>query len=324
MHLAMVLLLDVLLVANRGGTTVTFVDPVTMQSLGTATAGFDPHEIAVSGDGTRAYVSNYGGQQGTTLSIIDVASRTKIRDVSIAPLVGPHGIVFSNGKVWFTADGSQQVGRYDPATDRVDWIAATTQTGGHMLAVKADGTAVYTANIANGTASIIDVGSGSTATARKVVPAVGGAEGIALSPDERELWIGSRNSGGGAAVINLESETRVATLGQGQPMYRLLFTRDGRFVLAPRQNPSEISVFDAATRTQVRAIPIAGVPLSMFMGPDGDTLYVATTAPNRVYKVDFATGQSLSSVDVLPVPDGLAYAVTQQPLRGRRRSVAHR
>ncbi|HEY0156644.1 MAG TPA: cytochrome D1 domain-containing protein [Thermoanaerobaculia bacterium] len=324
MHLALILLLDVLLVANRGGSTITFIDPVTMQSLGTATAGFDPHEIAVSPDGTRAYVSNYGAQSGTTLSVIDVAARAKIGDVSIAPLAGPHGIVFSNGKVWFTADGSNQVGRYDPATGLIDWIASTTQAGGHMLAVRADGTAVYTANIGSGTASIIDAGGGSTATARKIVPAVPGAEGIALSPDGRELWIGSRNAGGGAAVIDLATETRVATLGQGRPMYRLLFTRDGRFVLAPRSNPAEISVFDAATRTQVRAIPIQGAPLSMFIAPDNHTLYVATTAPNRVYKVDFLSGQTLAAVDVLPVPDGLAYAATPQPQRPKRRSVAHR
>jgi DNA-binding beta-propeller fold protein YncE len=319
MQLAMILLLDVLLVANRGGSTVTFVDPVTMTSLGTATAGFDPHEIAVSSDGTRAYVTNYGGQQGTTISIIDVAARTKIKDISISPLMGPHGIVYSNGKVWFTSEGTGQVGRYDPVTDRIDWVGHTTQAGGHMLAVKRDGTTVYTANIGNGTASIIDVAGGPT----RVVPGVSGSEGIALSPDERELWLGSRNQFGGAAAISLESETRLALLGQGRPMYRLLFTRDGRFVLAPRSSPQEISVFDAATRTQVRAIPVQGAPLSMVLTVDGNTLFVATTAPNRVHKIDFATGQTLASVDVPPVPDGIAYAIEQVP-RPKRRAVGHR
>ncbi|HEX2060296.1 MAG TPA: YncE family protein, partial [Thermoanaerobaculia bacterium] len=79
---------DVLAVANRGGTTITLVDPQTMKSVGTVGVGVDPHEIAIGSDGRTAYVSNYGGSNGTTLSVVDLQTRTKIRDVSIAPLAG--------------------------------------------------------------------------------------------------------------------------------------------------------------------------------------------------------------------------------------------
>ena len=130
---------DTLLVANRGGSTITLIDPATMMPLGTVAVGFDPHEIAVTPDGSRAYVSNYGNAQGTTLSVIDMAARTKVKDVSIAPLRGPHGIVERNGKIWFTAEASQSVGRYDPVADRVDWVGRTNQTQTHMLAVNRAG-----------------------------------------------------------------------------------------------------------------------------------------------------------------------------------------
>jgi YVTN family beta-propeller protein len=101
---------DTLLVANRGGSTITLIDPATMTLLGTVAVGFDPHEIAVTRDGSRAYVSNYGNGQGTTLSVIDIAARTKVKDVSIAPLRGPHGIVERNGKIWFTAEDRNRWG----------------------------------------------------------------------------------------------------------------------------------------------------------------------------------------------------------------------
>jgi DNA-binding beta-propeller fold protein YncE len=281
-----------------------------MKSLGTVAVGNDPHEIAVSPDATRAYVSNYGNRQGSTISVVDIGSRAKIKDLSIAPHAGPHGITINGGKVWFTADGSENVGRLDPVTGQVDWSASTTQLGGHMLAVKRDGSTVFTANIGSGSASIIDVASGAV----KVVPAVAGSEGIALSPDERELWVGSR-AAGGIAIIDVQTATRVATIAQGLPAYRLVFSPDGKFVLAPRG--PQVVIYDAATREQVRAIDVEGIPLSVLFSRDATLIYVAAANPHRVHKIDLASGQTLASVDVAPVPDGLALA--SLPATGKKR-----
>lgn len=306
---------DTLLVANRGGSTVTLIDPVTMTSLGTVAVGFDPHEIAVSADGRRAYVSNYGNAQGTTLSVIDIAARTKVKDVSIAPLQGPHGIVERNGKIWFTAEASQSVGRYDPVADRVDWVGRTNQTQTHMLAVNRAGDTVYTANISAHSASVIPV-TGAESTARRTISTVVRSEGIALSPDERELWIGSASTGG-IAVIDVATETVDTILAPGAFAYRLTFTSDGRSVLAPRQQT--VVVYDAAARTQVRAIPAGGTVLSVIVAPGDRIAYVATVNPSRVIKLDLETEEILGSVAVAPTPDGLALAVPAPPGPTRKR-----
>ena len=310
---------DTLLVANRGGTTITLIDPASMTRLGTIAVGADPHEIAVSADGRRAYVSNYGNSFGNTISVIDLVTRTKIRDLSIAPLTGPHGIVERNGKLWFTAERSQSVGRYDPATDRIDWIGRTNQSQTHMLAVNASGTTVYTANISAATMSIIDVGAGAESVARTNIVTVPRGEGIALSPDQNELWIGSADTAGngGIAVISLQSETVVHRI-PSVFAYRLAFTGDGRHVLVPRGNG--IVVYDAATRAELRTIPVGGTPLSVLAAHDGDVAYVATINPSRVIKLDLGSDGILGSVDVAPVPDGLALAREPLPPRKRRAS----
>lgn len=308
------LLFATLLVANRGGTTVTFVDPATMTSLGTVTVGSDPHEIAVSSDGTRAYVSNHDHAHGTTLSIIDVDARTKIKDVSIAPLAGPHGIVERLGKIWFTVESSLAVGRYDPLSDRVDWTGITNQVGTHELVVNSFGTRVYTANTAAGSVSIIDVAAGTS----KTIPAVRRTEGIALSKDENELWVGSATNDG-IAIINTQSETVVANLSPGTFAYRLVFTNDGRYVLVPRAPESALVVYDAATRTIAKTISFSGQPVSVIVTPDDRTLYVATLSPSRVMKVDFATGTILGTLNIDGTPDGLVLAQRPQPVSGKRR-----
>jgi DNA-binding beta-propeller fold protein YncE len=300
---------DTLLVANRGGSTITLIDPATMTLLGTVAVGFDPHEIAVTADGTRAYVSNYGNAQGTTLSLIDIASRTKVKDISIAPLQGPHGIVERNGKIWFTAEGSQSVGRYDPVADRVDWVGRTNQAQTHMLAVNRAGDTVYTANISAHSASVIPV-TGTESEARNTIPAVTRSEGIALSPDERELWIGSASTGG-IAIIDVSTETVSAFIAPGAFAYRLTFTGDGRFVLVPRQQT--VVVYDVATRTQVRAIPAGGTVLSVIVAPGDRIAYVATVNPSRVLKLDLETQQILGAIAVAPTPDGLALAAPSPP-----------
>lgn len=304
---------DTLLVANRGGSRITLIDPSTMTLLKTIDVGTDPHEIAVSTDGTRAYVSNYANSNGTTLSVIDVTARTKIKDVSIAPLTGPHGIVYRNGKVWFTAERSSAVGRYDPEADRVDWVGRVNPASAHMLAVNAWGTTAYTANITHGTASIIDV-QGAETPARKTLNAVGEIEGIALSPDETEVWVGSRATGG-IAVISLQSETVVHRI-PGVFAYRLTFTHDGRHVLVPRG--TMIVVYDRATREELRQIPVGGTAFSVIVAPGNRIAYVAMNNPSRVIKLELATGAILGETAVAPVPDGLALAVEPPPYIKRR------
>jgi DNA-binding beta-propeller fold protein YncE len=309
---------DTLLVANRGGSTITLIDPATMTTLGAVSVGFDPHEIAVSADGSRAYVSNYGNAQGTTLSVIDIAARTKLKDVSIAPLLGPHGIVERNGRIWFTAEGSQSVGRYDPVEDRVDWVGRTNQPQTHMLVVNRAGDTVYTANISAQSASVIPV-TGTESTASKTIATVVKSEGIALSPDERELWIGSASTGG-IAIIDLATETVAAFLSPGAFAYRLAFTSDGRSVLVPRQQT--VVVYDAVTRTQVRAIPVGGTVLSVLVAPGDRIAFVATVNPSRVLKLDLETQEILGATAVAPTPDGLALAVPAPPGPHRKRRAA--
>lgn len=318
--LALPLRADVLAVANRGGTTVILVDPGLMQIVAAVTVGVDPHEIAIGPDGRFAYVTNYAGSNGTTLSVVDLRTRTKVKDISTSPLLGPHGIVAAAGSIWFTAEKSQSVARLDPATDRIDWIGRTKQNGSHMLAVRDDGSVVYTANLGPSTASIIPV-SGSESTAKANIPVVGGSEGVALSPDGREVWVGSRNFNG-ISIIDALTEKVVATIAPGTFAYRLNFSPDGRHVLVPR--PGQVAVFDAAQRTVVRTIPVNSTPFSIAILPDNRTAFVATGGPNQILKIDFTTGEILARLPMPGTPDGLAYStLSDEPSvpQPRRRAV---
>ena len=152
-----------LLVLHKGENAMAIVDPATGNVVGRVPTGQDPHELVVSDDGKLAFATNYAGpgpRGGNTLSVIDIAARKEIHRVDIAPLSRPHGLWFSDGKAYFTAEGSMAIARYDPAANKVDWLLGLGQDRTHMIVVSKDRKKLYTSNVSSNTISIIEQGSG--------------------------------------------------------------------------------------------------------------------------------------------------------------------
>ena len=133
-----------LLVLNKEG-NVAVVDSATQEVLGRGPTGDGPHEVVSTTDGKFAVASNYGTgrEPGHTLSVIDIATYKEIHRVDLRPQMRPHGLFAAEGKVYFTCEGTKTVGRYDPATDRVDWVLGTGQDGTHMVALSRDGKMIF-------------------------------------------------------------------------------------------------------------------------------------------------------------------------------------
>jgi YVTN family beta-propeller protein len=174
----------------------------------------------------------------------------------------------------------------------------------------------------NSSASIVPVGSGPESAAKVNVKVVGGPEGIALSPDGKELWVGSRDFNG-ISIIDTATEQVIATVAPGTFAYRLTFSPDGRHVFAPRSG--KVAIFDVTTRKEVRTINLQSMPISVLLMPDNRTMYVGTVAPNEVVKIDLTTGEIEARVAMTGTPDGLAYSTYSPPPASRRRyrSVRH-
>src|SRR6266581_9304229 len=101
-----------LLVLNKEDATLSIIDPGTLKTVAQIPTGEGPHEITVSDDGKMAFVANYGGRTpGNTISVMDLAAQKELRRVDLGALRRPHGIVFSGGKVWFTAEQNRLIAR---------------------------------------------------------------------------------------------------------------------------------------------------------------------------------------------------------------------
>src|SRR5216684_4106564 len=181
------LVLAILLVLNKADSTLAFVDPASLQLLAKIPTGNAPHEVAVSADGRVALVANYGTgpEPGSTVSIIDIAARKETKRLAL-PLFRPHGTYAIGSHIYFTAEGSRVVARYDVPSGALDWICGSGQEVTHMVVVAPGEKKIYTANIGSDSVSVIDLTNAPRTIAVKQIAVGKGPEGIDLSPDGHE------------------------------------------------------------------------------------------------------------------------------------------
>jgi YVTN family beta-propeller protein len=297
-----------LVVLNKEDATLVTVDPATGRVLGRVPTGEGPHEVAVSADGRTAVVGNYGAQTpGSTLSVIDLVSMKELHRVDVSPLRRPHGVFFNGGSVYFTSETNRIVARYDVASNRIDWLFGTGQSGTHMVWVNADASKMYACNIGSDSISILERGGNPLAWNQTVVPVGKGPEGFDVSPDGRELWA-AHSRDGGVSIVDLEQKKVTATLDvQTKRSNRLKFTPDGKTVLVTDLDAGELLVVDVATKKIAKKIPLGRMVEGILVQPDGARAYVAVNGDNYIAVVDLKTLTVTGRIEPGKGPDGMAW-----------------
>jgi YVTN family beta-propeller protein len=296
---------ETLLVLNKEGTLV-IVDPGTKKVLATVRTGDQPHEVET--DGKLAYVSNYGGgpTPGKTLSVIDIAARKELHRVDLTPLGRPHGLWVAGGKCYFTAEASKIVGRYDPDSNRIDWMLGTGQNTTHMVLVTPDLTKIFTANIGSDSISLIEP-AGVGNWNQTVIPVGKGPEGFDLSPDGRQIWAANSRDGS-VSVIDVATKRVVNTFGvQTKRSNRLKFSPDDRLVLISDLEAGDVLVLEHATRKELKRIKLGKQPAGILIAPDSARAYVAVTGDDNVAVIDLRTLELADRLKTGVGPDGMAW-----------------
>lgn len=302
------LMLAVLLVLNKTDSTLAFVDPASLQVLTKIPTGNAPHEVAVSTDGRVALVANYGTgpEPGSTLSIIDMAGRKELKRLAL-PLLRPHGTYAIGNHIYFTAEGSRVVARYDVAGGAIDWISGTGANVTHMVVVTAGEKKIYTANIGSDSVSVLDLANAPRAIALTQIAVGKGPEGIDLSPDGKELWVAHRGDGA-LSVIDTATDKVIQTITTGTKMAnRVKFTRDGKRVLISDVPSNQVLVYDAATKQLMKKIETEAGPEGILIVPDGKRAFVACANAGKVVVLDLETLTITGSVTTGNQPDGMAW-----------------
>jgi DNA-binding beta-propeller fold protein YncE len=299
---------DSLLVLSKGDLTLAIVDPSTLKVIARMPSGPDPHEVIASSDGKTAYISNYGGGAYHTITVVDLVAQKTTGTIDLGALNGPHGLMFVGGKLWFTAEGAKVVGSYDPATKQIDLVLGTGQNRTHMVYVTEDLKRIITSDVASATMTIIDKSAGGRGGPNwddVHVPVGRGAEGFDVRGNE--LWAANAQDGT-ISIMDLAQKKVTQTLNANvNSANRLKFTPDGKLALVSVLNGADLSIFDVATRTLKKKIPIGHGAAGIEMNPDGSKAYVACTPDSYVVVVDLKSLEATSHLDAGKNPDGMAW-----------------
>jgi DNA-binding beta-propeller fold protein YncE len=310
----------VLLALSKGDHTLALVNSATLKVMARVPVGPDPHEVIASDDGKTAYVTNTGGGRSYEINVIDLVAQKALPNIDTRPLIGPHGIAFAGGKAWFSAEGSKSVGRYDPATNKLDWSMGTGQERTHMIYVTGDEKKIYTTNVNAGTVSILadtllqSMNPMGVAQSRRdwiqsVIPVSTGAEGFDVTPDGRQLWTVSAGDGSIYAIDLAAKKLAFVIDAKVLGANRLKFTPDGKRALVSSLRTGDLFVYDVASRKEFKRIPVGRGGAGILVDNDGSRAFVGCTPDNYVAVIDLKTLVVIGHIDVGPGPDGLAWAV---------------
>jgi len=291
-----------LVLIDKLGGHIRFVDPTTFKELSSFETEKAPHDLAFSPDHKTVYIPIYGDgiygrnpHPGHLIAIVDLVSRKMTGTIDVSPYQAPHGIQTDQaGKLYVTCDLSRKLLVIDPKTRAIE-AAIDTEGTGHWSAVLPDGSKAYVANKDDKLfVSVIDLRS------RKMVgriPAPNGTEGIVASPDGK--WV--------VAVDHVEPVllvidptkdavvVRIPLEGNPRGAFKPRFTPDGSKLLVCNLNGT-VNILSMADPHGKQAVVTVGKdPMGFAISPDGKTALVANHGDGTVSVISLAEGRVVSS-----------------------------
>ncbi len=321
-----------LVVANKAGASVSLIDLASGDVVATLPTGVGPHEVAVSPDGTKALITNYGRRlPGCSLTLIDIPTATVLRTLDLGEYERPHGVLWlRDGKrAVVTAEADRALLTVEIESGEILQAVDTAQEISHMVALTADQKRAFVANIGSGSVTVIDLEKGERVAN---VETGEGAEGVAVTVAGR-VWVTNR----AADTITVLDATSLEELGEfaseGFPI-RATATPAGK-VLVTHARAGALTVFEDATSANGedagalgqgvrRDLQLTGkfsedrlfsdrfgdssVPIGVVVDGDGTLAYIAHANADVITEVDVATGKTLRTLTAGAEPDGMAWS----------------
>lgn len=290
----------VVVVALSARDSVALFDPHTLDRVATLPVGRNPHEVAASVDGKRAYVADAGD---TSITVVEVAPPRVAATWFLPDSLRVHDV--SPGAdgdfVWAVAAQRRLLLQLDARTGAVRRRWALTRDGGWMVEAAGLEGAVIVAHLEGGAITKLYPTTGET----RVLEAREGEIEARVTPDGRELWSVNMRSDS-ISISDARTGRLLARRHAGRVPLRVAFTLDGRTALVVNGGDSTIIAFDVATRARRSVLGVAGGPKVIAVSDDGRRAYVTHPARDLLTVIDVASMTVLRTVAVPGGPDGVA------------------
>jgi YVTN family beta-propeller protein len=300
-----------LVVANQREHTALLIDPETRQELAKVVVGVNGHEVAVSPDSRFAYVPIYGnsgvgkpGTDGATIDIVDLRDHKLAATIDLGKPLRPHRAEFGpDGLLYITAELSKSVDVIDPSTRKIIAEIPTGAIESHMVVISPDGRRAYTANVAAGSVSVLDLQKRALVT---VIPVAKTVQRISISADGKHVFTHDQDTPR-IAVIDTATNTVSSWIAVPSTIYSSSPTADGRKLLA--DSPAgKIFVIDIASAKLEESFDIPPASGELLVTPDGKFAFVSCPQAGTIEVLDVPGRKLLPLIKLTPGVDGLAWA----------------
>ena len=266
--LILALLVACLGMLGSGAAPVSATGGDSLSVVTTVGVGSTPWGVAVSPDGSRVYVANYGD---SSVSVINTATNTVVTTVSVGSYPWDLAMSPDGSRVYVVNYYADSVSVIATATNAV---VATVGVGSYpqAVAVSPDGSRVYVANYGGDSVSVIN-----TATNAVVATVSVGRRpsGVAVSPDGSRVYVPIEDSK--VKVINTATNAVVATVGVGSYPEGVAVSPDGSRVYVANYYDDSVSVINTATNAVVATVGVGSYPYGVAVGPGGSPVYVTNS-----------------------------------------------
>lgn len=298
---------DLGVVPLTGANAVAIIDPLTMQQLAVVPTRANPMDVVAGRDGRTAYVLETGrlsGAPGTTIAVLDVRERRVRERIDIAPYRNPHWATLSaDGRTLHVAAATDSaIVEVDVATRATRRVWRTGAAGSWTFAAHPDGERLYAANFDAGSLSILH----RDGRPPRLLPLGRQPLAIGLSPDGRELWVGTAG-GDTIHVLDTATDAIVAALPVPGGPVRLAFTPDGAQVVVALDRAREVAVFDVRARRELGRVATAGSPKGVYVRGDGRIAYVSLPDARQLLAVDVRGRQVVRTLPLDGAPERMAF-----------------
>jgi DNA-binding beta-propeller fold protein YncE len=294
------------MVVNKLGLTIGFYDAATGERRTEFSLPSRPHELLVSRDGRRAYVSIYGdgiyGQNphpGNQIAVIDLTSRQPVGFLSTGTVLAPHGLAEgSDGTIWASCDiGSAVIGINPESGTTVATVDVGTK-GGHWIVAGGQGKA-YLSNRAGPGIPVVDLAS---RQAEAMIETPHAVTGLDLSTDGRRLFAADDQEPALVTIDTARGRVVASTPLVGIPRptakggdreRRVKVTPDGKYVMVSDYPSAALIRVDAGDPRRQKLLLVQHGPMSMAFSSDGQTGWICDHDAGVVTVVDISSMTAL-------------------------------
>lgn len=277
-----------LIILHKGASSLGFYSMAGEHQIDVP-VGKHPHEMVLSADGSLVYITDNGtmrieqaGAGGNTVSIVDLASRKKVGEISLGKFRRPHGIDldYKSGLLAVSTELPDQLVVIDTKNRQVVKTYATNGKTSHMVTWGPEARWAYVSNSSSANVAAIEMATGKV----KLIPAGDRPEGSVLSPDGRRLYVVNREASS-ITVIDTTKREGVGRIRTGKGPVRVACTPDGRQLVYALMHENKVEFADPATGRVLGQVSLGGSPVSLTLSPDGERAFASAQDDDTVYVV---------------------------------------